>query len=117
MSDIDAQFAEFHRRNPQVLADLERLAAKLLERGRKRIGIKMIWEVLRYEHLTATSERYRLSNNYTSRYARLMIDRNPKLREVIELRHLKGEGAHDDLLGDTSDSDERNTSLNPVVLR
>jgi len=93
-SSIDERFATFNEQNPKVLADLEELADKLVKRGRTRIGIKCLWEVLRYRYLTETIEShgtYKLCNDYTSRYARLMIERNPKLRAVIELRSLRNQ--------------------------
>jgi len=92
MSDIDARFQEFHQANPHVLTDLEKKAAHALSRGAKRIGIKCLWEVLRYEYALLGSPT-KMSNSYTSRFARLMLFRNPKLEAVIETRPLRTESS------------------------
>jgi len=51
---IDAQFEEFHRNNPEVYEELVRLARQMKARGHKQIGIKMLWEVLRWERAMKT---------------------------------------------------------------
>jgi hypothetical protein len=69
-SQIDAAFSEFHARNPHVYARLAAMARQAVAAGRRRIGIGMLFEVLRWEHQIATTdEEFRLNNNYRSRYA------------------------------------------------
>lgn len=88
-STIDAAFWKFHEENPDVLKKLIRmtLAAKL--RGHKRIGMKMLFEVIRWEHLIHTrSDDFALNNNYTSRYVRLLSDQRPDLASMFEVRRL-----------------------------
>jgi hypothetical protein len=68
---------------------LREKALELVAAGRKRLSIKMLFEVLRWEHLlTTTDPDFKMNNNYHSRYARLLMDRNPTLRGVFETREL-----------------------------
>jgi hypothetical protein len=74
-------FERFHAENPMVYDQLERLAFKLKVRGVERWGIKALWEVLRYELAIATNSQvgeFKLNNNLTAHYARLLMERNPE---------------------------------------
>lgn len=55
-SELDKQFAAYHKRNPQVYATLVRLARRMRARGRRHIGIKMLWETMRYELMLETTQ-------------------------------------------------------------
>lgn len=84
------RFREFHRDNPEVYEELMVLVRQALARGRKKIGIKMLWEVVRWNRfLRTTDEKYKLNNNYHSRYARLIMDNEPGLVGIFETRELK----------------------------
>ena len=79
---------DFHIANPYVYCRLRDMAVALAKRGRKKIGIKTLWEVMRWEHWMETDEEPRLNNDYTSRYARLLMDNEPELRDMFEVRKL-----------------------------
>jgi hypothetical protein len=87
---IQQRFDEFHRLNPWVLEHLERLTRDCVARGIDRIGIGMLFEVLRWQYGIATSgDAFRLNNNFRSRYVRLMVDRNPAWAALFETRALR----------------------------
>jgi hypothetical protein len=89
--DLDEQFAEFHRLNPHVYNNLRTLAFRMVRAGRRHVGIKLLFERLRWEYSVRTSHReeeYAMNNNYTSRYARLLMDQEIELRGVFEVRRL-----------------------------
>jgi hypothetical protein len=91
------KFSVFHVQNPHVFAELERMALELAARGRKRIGVKLLVEVLRYEHYMTTEDpnsTFKISNTYTAFYARLLIDTHPELRELIETRERHHNDGH-----------------------
>lgn len=91
MSDLDARFDTFHADNPQVADQLETLAAQWLA-VHERVGMKMLWEVLRWQTGLASStgvKPYRLNNSFTSRYARLLIGRRPGWNGRILTRNLR----------------------------
>jgi hypothetical protein len=87
---IQAQFETFHQLNPWVLRALEALTADYLKRGARRIGIGMLFEVLRWHYVTATEgDDFRLNNNFRSRYVRLLIERHPEWESAFEVRSLR----------------------------
>lgn len=87
-------FQRFHQENPHVYAQLERLAFKLRNKGVEKWGAKALWEVLRYELAIATNApvgSFRLNNNHTAYYARLLMERNPEdLAGFFETRERHG---------------------------
>ena len=88
---IESSFLAFHKANPWVYAALVSLARDLLARGRRRQGIGMLFEVLRWQWYRTTadpSSDFKLNNNYRSRYARLIMEREEDLAGVFETRIL-----------------------------
>lgn len=86
---IDERFAAFHELNPHVYDELRRLALDLVHRGRARIGIGMLFEVLRWSSSMSTiGDEYRLNNDFRSRYARLLAAQESELAEAFEFRAL-----------------------------
>ncbi|ASQ94439.1 hypothetical protein AB0M05_35960 [Streptomyces violaceusniger] len=90
-ASIQAQFETFHQLNPWVLRALEALTADYLKRGARRVGIGMLFEVLRWRYVTATEgeDEFRLNNNFRSRYVRLLIERHPEWAPAFEVRSLR----------------------------
>lgn len=90
-SHID-EWCEFHLDNPHVYDKLVSLAREARRKGHKKIGIKMLFEVVRWEHMMKTSDAhssFKLNNNYHSYYARLIMSENPDLAGIFETRTLK----------------------------
>jgi hypothetical protein len=90
---LQRDFESFHQANPEVYARLVALARAYLESGRPREGIGHLWEVMRWQLWLETrrGERdpYRLNNNWRSRYARLIMEREPDLAQFFETRRLR----------------------------
>lgn len=87
---IQERFETFHDTNPWVLDALEELTAEWLEHGNRRLGIRMLQEVLRWQHgMKTVGDDFKLNDNYTSRYVRLMIERNPEWADVFSLREIR----------------------------
>lgn len=78
----------FHCEHPDVYDWLCRFARQLVARGHAHLGMKMLWERLRYETLIAyePGKRPRLNNDFTALYARLVADHEPDLADVFERR-------------------------------
>ena len=86
------RFRAFHKLNPAVFDELVVLADDLLQRGYKRGGMKMLFEVLRWQRMMRTSDpssEFKLNNNYTSHYARLLADIHPRFEGFFETRRLR----------------------------
>lgn len=86
---LEEQFIAFHTANPHVYDALRRLAIGMVRRGQQRIGIKMLFEVLRWQYAMSTTDAYsdfKLNNNYAPFYARLLMDNEQVLQGAFELR-------------------------------
>jgi hypothetical protein len=83
---IAERFEMFHEANPHVAKALESLAAQWLRRH-ERASMKALFERLRWESgLQTHGEAYRLNNNYTAHYARLLIEQRPEWADAFETR-------------------------------
>ena len=91
---LDVECDRYIRENPKIWQQFRMLAVKLKAKGIDRYGAKAIWEVLRYElalKAVTSGEKYALNNNYTSRFARKLMEEEPEeFTGFFELRQLKG---------------------------
>ena len=92
-NDIDQAFMLFHEDNPHVYNTLVEEARKLRRMGWKKIGMKFLYERARWiltmkTRIPEDMEPYKLNNNYTSRYARLIMKQEPDLKDFFETRKL-----------------------------
>tara|TARA_R110000823_G_scaffold99112_1_gene213993 strand:- start:147 stop:494 length:348 start_codon:yes stop_codon:yes gene_type:complete len=91
---IQEAFERFHELNPSVYRNLLSMAHEMKRRGRKQIGMKMLFELLRWNYYLNTDDpnsKFRLCNNYTSRYSRLISEQEPDLEDVFSFRKLISE--------------------------
>lgn len=89
---IDGRFRAFHAANPAVYAELVRLARDLVAQGHRRLGIGMLWEVLRWQQMLTVDRgdsAYQLNDHYRSRYARLIMATEADLAGTFEVRNLR----------------------------
>lgn len=88
---VDERFKLFHAANPQVYALFRRLTLEAVAAGRTRVGQRLIWERLRWEYTLAvdSEDDRKLNNDFTSRYARLLVENEPALAGVFEMRELR----------------------------
>jgi hypothetical protein len=89
---IQQQFEEFHARNPEVFALLERFTQEAVDRGRKRLGIRMLYERVRWEVYIQTEDAnsdFKINDHYHSRYVRRLIKVHPEWEHLFELRKLR----------------------------
>jgi len=88
INDIETEFRKFHKNNPQVYNAIEHLALKEIANGRERYGMKAIFERLRWESDVLRVKG--IDNSFTSHYARLFQQQNPKHADFFETRPLRG---------------------------
>lgn len=88
---IAESFRRFHGENPRVYRMLVSLARSYKARGYERIGMKHLFEVVRWQvnMETVGAEPFKINNNWTSRYAREIERREPDLAGMFETRELK----------------------------
>lgn len=88
--DIGQRFAAFHHANPDILTELLRLARHARDDGATRIGMKALWEVMRWNRrgyrpqIAAGGPKF--NNDYTALYARLIVHTDPSLEGLFETR-------------------------------
>lgn len=85
-------FWRFHDEHPEVMRELATLALEARQRGARRIGIKQLFEVLRWQRGMRTNDwsGFKLNNSYTAYYARVLEDWFPGLDGMFEQRRLDG---------------------------
>lgn len=89
---IEERFRIFHEHNPHVYRLLRAMALEWKRTGNHRCGMKMLWEALRYNSgLQTQGEPYKLNNNYTALYARLLMAEEPELRGMFETRERRAD--------------------------
>jgi hypothetical protein len=91
---IEQAFIEFHVKNPEVYAQLVRLARQWRAAGKAKLGIKTLFEKLRWEWHVAgltDSDGYKLNNNFTALYARKIMKNETDLDGLFEIRSLASE--------------------------
>lgn len=79
--DIQARFLEFHEANPEVYAQMRRMAFELKGGGAARYSIRGIYETLRFRRTLETGgdAGFKLNNDFCSRYARMLMEQEPEL--------------------------------------
>lgn len=86
---IDVDFQKFCDDNPSIYTNLVSMARKAKAAGFSKYGIKGLFEVLRWSRTVETKTLdFKLNNNYTSRYARLIMSKEPDLKDFFETREL-----------------------------
>lgn len=92
---IQRRFERFHERNPQVFTTLAEISMRMKDRGRTRLSISELFEILRYERglKVDSADAFKFSNDYRSRYVRLLVKTFPEFEGLFELRELRSKAA------------------------
>ena len=85
---IKADFNAYHKANPSVYDKLLELSLRLKRVGASKYGMKALFEILRFNALLQSDEKFKLSNNYTAYYARLLMLNEPQLEGFFTTRPL-----------------------------
>jgi hypothetical protein len=87
---IDARFLKFHAENPQVYAKLVELCWRVRGNGFRKYSIRTIWETLRwhYDMEIRSDEKFKLNDQFTSRYARLLMQEDEAFEGLFNVREL-----------------------------
>lgn len=87
---IVERFAVFHEANPHVAALLAEMALALKAQGRTRYGIKALIEALRFQYnVQTTGDDFKINNDFTAHYARLLMREYPALAGFFETREIR----------------------------
>ena len=91
--DLEAKFWEFHRANPHVYMLLRRFTWEIKQAGHKHYSMDAVYHRVRW-HMqidTIGDLDFKLNNNHTSYYARMIMRREPALEGFFRTRELRGE--------------------------
>jgi hypothetical protein len=91
-TSIQSRFERFDQAHPEIYGEFRAIAYDLLRRGRRHYGSKAILEVIRYHRILSGQdehELFKINNNYSSRYARKLIDEDNRFEQFFELRELR----------------------------
>lgn len=88
---LDRRFTEHRQKHPEVYARLVQLARNAKAAGWQKIGIRMLWERIRWERGPKTHDEdgFYLNDQLTSRYVRAIEAENEDLRGMFETRELR----------------------------
>ena len=88
---IRERFIDFHYDNPAVYHAIVDIARVMQGRGIHKMGIALIFERLRWLHFIDTrgSEGFKLSNDFRSESARLIMQQEKDLAGFFEIRELR----------------------------
>lgn len=91
--DVQRRFQKFHNENPHVYRKLLQLARQVQERGFRNYSIWALFSRLRwhYDFETQSEDGFKLCNDFTSRYSRMLMENEPELAGFFRIRPLKSE--------------------------
>ena len=88
-SKLERAFWKFHEANPHVYGVLVKLAREwIAARGKRKLGMVMLFQRARWEiDLHSHDEHgFKINNNHVPFYARLIMEQEPDLAGVFNLR-------------------------------
>lgn len=88
------KFKAFHATNRHVFEELVHRTRVLKARGHQKIGMQMLFEVMRWNHMLRTrgdDEPFKLNNNYGAYYVRLIEHEHPNLIGMFNKRKAKAD--------------------------
>ncbi len=94
LKDIDERFKTFIEANPHVFRLFQRFAHHLRAKGHNRYSADAILHRIRW-HMnvdvkpTGSTDEFKINDHYSSRLARLLIERDPTYEGFFELRELR----------------------------
>jgi len=87
------KFTAFHAANRYVFVELMRIAEEQWDADWRSSSVWFILNIIRRspEATVDTDSKYKIDNNYFAYYARLLIARQPKFANWIEIKSFKGQ--------------------------
>jgi len=89
---IQRRFEAFHAANPHVYRLIVHRAREARAAGVQRVGMAAIFERIRWDRMISTGGHgipFKLNDHFTSRYARLVMEQEPDLDGLFEVRELR----------------------------
>ena len=93
MKSLFDEFIRFHRDNPEIYDLYVKYAFQLRDAGRENYGSKAIVERIRW-HVnveTQSKDEFKINNNHTAYYARMVMIDYPELKGYFRLRSARND--------------------------
>jgi hypothetical protein len=89
--NIDEKFFKYHEKNPHVFDLFYKYTMEVKAKGFDHYSTDAIMHRIRWHRMIETdiNERFKMNDNYTSRYARLLVEKYPELDGFFRNRQLK----------------------------
>jgi len=85
-------FQQFHKENPQIFREFEKVCLIQIASGRKKISSKEVINYIRWNrNVSSSDENFRINDAYQSYYARLFTSIYPQYQDKFEFRKLRNE--------------------------
>ena len=88
MTALQERFNAFNQRNPRIYDKLKTLALRLKRVGARKYGMKALFEILRYNALLQSDQKFKLCNSHAPYYARLLMKQEPELAGFFTVKEL-----------------------------
>jgi hypothetical protein len=89
----DEQFKLYHEANPLIYEYFKKFTFRAINRRRKHLSAKAIFESIRWETSSRGNDGYKLNNNYHSYYARMFMNEFERYEGFFRLRKSKADKA------------------------
>lgn len=82
-------FQNYDSEHPEIYELFKKIAEEYIRQGYQKLSAKFIMEQIRWHYHLKTNEYFKVSNNYTSMYARKFLNEHPKYAGFFSLKPLK----------------------------
>jgi hypothetical protein len=83
----EERFERFHAENPRVFELFKKFAREVMQTGRRRFSADAVIQRIRwFVQVDTTGDEFKVNDNYSAYYARLLIRECPEFDGFFELR-------------------------------
>lgn len=84
-------FQQYDQSNKHIYELYKAIAIELAKQGRKYIGSKQIFEIMRFDYqFLSNGDQYKVNNNFASMYSRKFVLEHPQYGSLFRFKQLKG---------------------------
>lgn len=83
-------FRKYHKQNPDIYLMFKKFAYQAKQSGVKHYGAKAIMERARYHTEIERRGEWKVNNNFSAYFARLLAIEDPSFEEFFEFRRVRG---------------------------
>jgi hypothetical protein len=85
-NEINYKFKEYHENNPDVYEKFKEFSIQTMLKGYKTYSAKGIFEIIRWHTGVRGGDTYKVNNNYTPHYARMLMEEVPLFNGFFKTR-------------------------------